>query len=317
MNKILVTGCNGFVGTAFRRYLEQRDIPYVGTSRHAGSGLVQVQRIDGDTDWSHALLGCNTVIHLANRAHVMRETERDPLAAFRKVNVDGTLGLARQAHAAGVRRFVYISSVKVNGDTTGVEPFRATDTPAPTDPYGISKWEAEQGLKALGEKTGLEIVIVRPPLVYGPGVKANFERLVHAIQRGLPMPFGLVRNKRSMVAVDNLCDFLLTSARHPAASGQTFLVSDGHDLSTGDLIRMIAQALGMQPRLLPVPTSIMQWTARLLGKGDMAMRVLGSLQIDIAPAQRLLDWRPPVTPEIAIGQTVQHMLQEQHHETSR
>lgn len=297
MGTVLVTGANGFVGRALCDYLNAEGQAHVGTVRSMTDGAlsnrIAVGNIDGNTDWRAALAGVSTVIHLANRAHVMNETAADPLAEFRTVNVQGTLNLARQAAAAGVRRFVFVSSIKVNGERTDDHPFTPDDAPAPSDPYGVSKWEAEQELAHLGRETSLEIVIVRPPLIYGPGVKANFLRLVLAVQRGMPLPFGLVHNQRSLVAVENLCSALLACATHPAAAGETFLVSDGVDMSTPELIRAIAVGVGRPARLLPVPPAAMLLVARLLGKEGVAKRVLGSLQVDASALTRKLGWTPP------------------------
>jgi len=299
MGRILVTGANGFVGSALCSLLSAQGLPYIGSVRTADprADRVAVGDISAQTNWGPALIDVATVIHLANRAHVMQETEADPLAVFRAINVDGTLNLARQAAKAGVKRFVFVSSIKVNGEETVGRPFAPDDSPAPCDPYGISKWEAEQALMTLGRETGLEIVVVRPPLIYGPGVKANFLRLVLAVRRGMPLPFGLVTNKRSLVSVDNLCSALLACATHRAAAGQTFLVSDGVDLSTPELIRAIARGTGRPARLLPIPPFAMVLAARLLGKGEVAQRVLGSLQVDASALTRLLGWKPPYTAE--------------------
>lgn len=314
MGRILVTGANGFVGRALCNYLSAAGVAHVGTVRSAAKCLlpnrVVVGEIHAQTDWRPALTDVSVVIHLANRAHVMQETAADPLAVFRAVNVEGTLNFARQAAAAGVQRFVYVSSIKVNGEQTGARPFAPDDTPTPSDPYGISKWEAEQGLARLGRETGLEIVVIRPPLIYGPGVKANFLRLVLAVRRGMPLPFGLVHNKRSLVSVANLCSALLACATHPAAAGQTFLVSDGVDLSTPELIRAIAAGAGRPARLLPVPPAAMLLVARLLGKGEVAKRVLGSLQVDASALTRKLGWKPPFAAREELAESARHAVEE-------
>lgn len=310
MNKILVTGANGFVGSALCQALEAAGIDHTAAMRvdNGGPRARVVGELDGATDWRAALAGCDTVIHLAARVHVMDERAADPLALFRKVNVDATLHLAREALAHGVRRFVYVSSVKVNGEASGARPFSASDTPAPCDPYGLSKLEAEQGLLALAAGSALEVVIVRPPLVYGPGVKANFLQLIKLVRKGVPLPFALVRNRRSMVALGNLVDLLLLVARHANAPGKVFMVSDGADLSTPQLIAAMAAALGRPPRLWPVPAALLRGGARLLGKGAVADRVLGSLQVDIGPTCAALGWRPPLAPQAAIAETVAHHL---------
>jgi nucleoside-diphosphate-sugar epimerase len=235
----------------------------------------------------------------------MHDTEADPLTAFRAVNVAGTLNLARQAAAAGVKRFVFISSVKVNGESTqNGQAFAETDAPNPQDAYGQSKHEAEQGLRQLAADTDMEVVIIRPPLAYGPGVKANFAALMHAVQRGWPLPLGAVRNQRSLVALDNLVDFVVTCTTHPNAANQTFLVSDGQDISTTVLVRGMARAAGVSARLLPLPVWALQAGASLLGKVDAAQRLCGNLQVDIAKARQLLGWVPPVSVEEGLRRCV-------------
>jgi nucleoside-diphosphate-sugar epimerase len=222
----------------------------------------------------------------------MRETTADPLTAFRRTNVAGTLNLARQAASAGARRFVFVSSIKVNGE---VGTYRETDQPAPRDAYGVSKLEAENGLREIAASTGLEIVIIRPPLVYGLGVKANFQALVRAVESGIPLPLGAIHNRRSFVGRDNLADFIVTCADHSAAQGETFFVSDGEDVSTTNLIRRIAQAMKRPARLIPVPKAVLWGTALAIGKRDVAQRLLGSLQLDITKARTMLNWTPPLT----------------------
>lgn len=301
--RFLVTGANGFVGQSLCAELIRRG----GLVRAAvRSGTVDsdtfdrwiVGSIDAETDWSTALRDQDMVIHLAARVHVMKDAAADPLAAFRQVNVQATLNLARQAAAAGVKRFVFLSSVKVNGEyTLPGQAFSESDVPAPQDAYGVSKYEAEQGLRQLAADTGMEVVIIRPPLVYGPGVKANFASLMRAVQRGWPLPLGAVHNRRSLVALDNLVDFIATCVAHPQAANQTFLVSDGHDLSTADLVRGLAQAAGVSARLIPVPVWILQAGAALVGKGASVQRLVGNLQVDISKARALLGWVPPVTVE--------------------
>lgn len=299
--KVLVTGANGFVGLAVLQRLNVMcGLQSVGCVRRAtgltGTTIVEVGDLNAQSDWSLALAGAYAVVHLAARVHIMQETEIDPLSAFRAVNVEGTLNLARQAAASGVKRFVFISSVKVNGEST--QPGRAfseADAPNPQDAYGQSKHEAEQGLRQLGADTGMEVVIIRPPLVYGPGVKANFAALMRAVQRGWPLPLGALHNQRSLVALDNLVDFIITCITHPQAANQTFLVSDGQDLSTAELVRGMAQAAGVPSRLLPVPVWALQAGAWFMGKGDAVQRLCGNLQVDASKARTLLGWVPAVS----------------------
>ena len=242
------------------------------------------------------MAGHTCLVHLAARVHIMNDAATDPLAAFRAANATLAENLARQAAGAGVRRFVFISSVKVNGEATlPGQPFTEQDAAAPQDAYGISKMEAEQGLREIAAQTGLELVIIRPPLVYGPGVRANFAALMRAVARGVPLPLACIDNRRSLVALDNLLDFIVTCIAHPAAAGQTFLVSDGEDLSTPELVRRMALAAGRPARLLPVPLWMLRAGARVLGKQDRLQRLSDNLQLDISKARDLLGWQPPVT----------------------
>jgi nucleoside-diphosphate-sugar epimerase len=301
---ILVTGATGFVGDALVARLAREGLETRACVRRNDAPMpdgvhsVQVGDFTADTDWSRALAGVSVIVHAAARVHVMVDEVPDPLAEFRRVNVAGTLNLARQAAAAMVKRFVFISSVKVNGEATlPGRPFAADDMPAPLDPYGVSKMEAEQGLGKIAVETGMDVVIIRPPLVYGPGVKANFAALIRAVQRGWPLPLGAVHNQRSLVALDNLVDFIVTCITHPQAANQTFLVSDGQDLSTTELVRGMAQAAGVPARLLPLPVWALQAGASLLGKGNAVQRLCGNLQVDISKARSLLGWVPPVSVE--------------------
>ena len=238
----------------------------------------------------------NVVVHAAARVHIMRDIVSDPLLEYRKVNVDGTLNLARQSARAGVERFVFISSIKVNGEETVVgHAFRPEDEAKPVDPYGISKWEAEQGLRKIAKETGMEVVIIRPPLVYGPGVKGNFANLIKLVRKGLPLPLGAIHNRRSMIALDNLVDLIITCIDHPNAANQVFLASDGQDLSTTELLQGLAQAMGRSSRLLPVPGALLSLAATILGKKPVVDRLLGSLQVDISKTRELLDWTPPIS----------------------
>jgi nucleoside-diphosphate-sugar epimerase len=301
--KLLLTGSTGFVGAAVMRSLVVDDAYEVRVlSRSAATDLSSAtDHVTEAGDWreadfSKALRDVSVIVHLAARVHVMQEAASDPIAAFRAVNVDATLNLARQAAVAGVKRFVFISSVKVNGEATPPsEPFLPDAVPAPQDAYGISKMEAEQGLRQIAARTGLEVVIIRPPLVYGPGVKANFAALMRAVKRGLPLPFGAVHNQRSLVGLDNLVSFIVACATHPKAANQTFLISDGQDLSTPELIRKMAAVAGVSACLWPLPVWVLQAGARLIGKGDAVQRLCGNLQVNISKAQALLDWVPPVS----------------------
>ena len=307
--RFLVTGATGFVGRAVCTELAQRKHDVRRAIRSlSGSdgGYFELGDIGPSTYWFGALEGVDSVVHLAARVHVMHDTEVDPLAAFLAVNVDGTLNLARQAAAAGVKRFVFISSFKVNGESTlPGRAFTEADAPNLQDAYGLSKHEAEQGLRQLSADTGMEVVIIRPPLVYGPGVKANFAALMRVVQRGWPLPLGWVRhNQRSLVALDNLVDFIVTCITHPQAANQTFLVSDGQDLSTTELVRGMAQAAGVPARLLPVPVWALQAGASLLGKGDAVQRLCGNFQADISKARSLLGWVPPVSVEEGLRRAI-------------
>lgn len=307
--RILVTGANGFVGRALCAVLAERGHLVVavvrpGRAAPARTEAAVVGDLDGDTDWSKALHGVDAVVHLAARVHVMRDEADDPLAEFRRVNVAGTRRLAEQAAAAGVRRLVFVSSVKVNGDNSPGRPFTDADPPAPPDAYGLSKHEAEMALAAVAAATGLETVVVRPPLVYGPGAAGNFRVLLDAVRRGLPLPLAAVRNRRSLVFVGNLVDALALCAEHPAAAGRTYFVRDGEDVSTAQLFRLLARALGRPARLWPLPPALLRAAATLLGRTAAADRVLGSLQVDDGALRLSLGWRPPFTLAEGLALTV-------------
>lgn len=307
---ILVTGATGFVGRALCAELGARGLPYRAASRRTAEGCVAVGALDGQTDWTAALRGVERVVHLAARVHVMDEQAADPLAEFRRVNVDATARLARQAAAAGVRRFVFLSSIKVNGEGTAPgRPFSADDTPAPQDPYGISKLEAEQALQAVAAETGLQVCIIRPPLVYGPGVRANFRSMMRWVARGVPLPLGAVRNQRSLVALDNLVDLIITCLDHPGAANQVLLAGGGADLSTPELLRRVAQALDTRARLVAVPPGLLQFLAGLVGKRAVIDRLCGSLQLDIGKTRQRLQWTPPVDIDTALRRTAQAFIQ--------
>lgn len=298
---VLLTGASGFVGKAVLKTAQQRSMKIRPVFRSMDSAkghpeAVLVSGLDGAADWSQALQGIDVVFHVAARAHIMREEALDPLVEYRRVNVEGSLNLARQAAAAGVRRFVFISSIKVNGEATvPSRPFTADDAPAPEDAYGLSKAEAEAQLKQVAQETGMEVTIIRPPLIYGPGVKGNFASLVRWVHRGLPLPLGgVTHNRRSLVGLDNLVDLILVCADHPKAANQTFLISDGDDLSTTELLKRIGNALRRPARLLWVPAGAISFMAGLVGKKVISQRLLGSLQVDINKTCEMLDWKPSV-----------------------
>ncbi|MFY1020285.1 UDP-glucose 4-epimerase family protein [Ectopseudomonas khazarica] len=316
--RVLLTGASGFVGRAVQARLladglhrlrcAQRKAPVAPL---AGVEYCLAPSLEAEADWSQALADVDAVIHCAARVHVMHEQAADPLAEFRRANVEGTLRLAQQAVAAGVRRFVFVSSIKVNGEQTlPGQAYRADDVSDATDPYGISKREAEDELLALAAETGLEVVIVRPPLIYGPGVKANFLSMMRWLQRGVPLPFGAIGNRRSLVALDNLVDLLVVCLTHPAASGQRFLVCDGEDLSTTELLRRLSTALGRTARLLPVPQALIEWAAILLGRRQLNQRLCGSLQINMDKTRERLGWAPPLSVDQALAKTAAHYLKE-------
>ena len=304
---ILVTGANGFIGSALVERLKSDGVKVRAAVRAPGAGVpkadetVSVGEIDGDTEWGGALKGIEGIVHTAARVHVMKDTSA--LAdLYKRVNSDATLKLARQAASAGVKRFVFLSSIKVNGEKTSPgAPFSALSTPAPVDPYGVSKLEAERGLFAIAHSTGMEVVVVRPVLVYGPGVKGNFLRMVNWVDKGIPLPLGSIRNRRSMIALDNLVDVLVLTLKHPGARNHVFMVSDGDDLSTTDLLRRTAGALGKRSLVFPFPQGVLVLAGRLIGRGDMATRLFGSLQVDIAKTRDLLGWNPRVTVDEALA----------------
>jgi nucleoside-diphosphate-sugar epimerase len=312
--RVLVTGATGFVGmetiarvAAQGRYEVRAAVRRDAGLFPAGVEVVRVLNLSSETEWGEALRDVDAVVHAAARVHVMRDDTTDPLSEFRQVNVAGTLNLARQAAGAGVRRFVFISSIKVNGEQTKPGcPFRADDRPDPRDAYGISKHEAEQGLQTVSRQTGLEVVVIRPVLVYGPGVKANFRSMMRWISREVPLPLGAIHNARSLVAIDNLADLIITCLHHPAAAGQIFLVSDGEDVSTPELLRRIGRAMGRRPRLIPIPARVLRLAATLVGRADVAQRLCGSLQVDIEKTRVLLSWVPPVSLSESLARTVRH-----------
>lgn len=317
---ILVTGANGFVGSALIERLVAEGMPVRVTVRtpvmasvlrakYPQVDVATIGEIGPATAWRDVLEACAAVVHLAARVHVMRDEATDPLTEFRVVNVDGTLNLARQAAKAGVRRFIYLSSIKVNGEgTLPGQFFTEQDIPVPLDPYGISKYEAEEGLRKIAQQTNMELVIIRPSLVYGPGVKANFLNMMRWLHRGVPLPFGAIHNRRSLVALDNLVDFIVACLDHPAAANQTFLVSDGEDISTTDLLRRMAVALNVPARLFPVPQNLLEAGFKAVGESALARRLCGSLQLDITKARTVLSWYPPVSVNEGLRRTAAHFL---------
>jgi nucleoside-diphosphate-sugar epimerase len=288
-NLIGITGASGFVGKGLCSELCKRNILFT---------KLKITDVSTDSEISNLLSKCSTLVHLAARVHVINDVSKDPLREYRRSNVDLTLNLAHLAVAAGVRRLIYVSSVKVNGESTvNGQRFSAEDIPAPQDPYGISKMEAEEGLRLLSASTGIELVIIRPPLVYGQGVKGNFELLIGAVKKGWPLPFGAVCNNRSLISLGNLVDFIIFCIDHPNAINETFLVCDGQDISTPGLVRGLAQTLGVPARLFPVPLSLLMLSGSIINKSESIERLCGNLQVDVSKAMKMLGWTPPLTVE--------------------
>ena len=334
IKKVLVTGASGFIGKALYKKILTNGWQVRGTFRseiHVSRlpdnvEAVLIRSIDSDTNWDDALAGVDTIVHLAARVHVMEDSSSDPLSEYRKVNVEGTKCFATAAAKAGTKRFVYISSIKVNGERTypqitqitqirkkgtgnrgeegkPKEFFSEKDVPEPQDPYAVSKWEAEQVLHDIEADTGLEIVILRPPLVYGPGVKANFLRLFKLVEKRVPIPLSSIKNRRSFIYLGNLIDAIITCMTNPNAAGKTFLISDGEDVSTPELIRRIGTASGRRALLLPIPVWIMKMAGRITGKHDEVERLVGSLTVDISKIRSELEWKPPYTMKNGLRET--------------
>ncbi|MFA4970993.1 MAG: SDR family oxidoreductase [bacterium] len=304
--KVLVTGANGFVGRRVCSSLKEggyavraavRDMNENGVDfiQQVIDDVICVGNIDGSTDWSRALDGVDVVMHLAARVHILQEVSKNPLESFRSVNVLGTGRLAKLAASAGVRRFVYISSISIHGNSTDERPYVEDDEANPHSPYAISKWEAEVVLRRIAQKSGLELVVVRPPLVYGPGVGGNFLRLMRWADKGWPLPLGSIHNLRSFIGIDNLADLIVRCVEHPDAAGETFLVADGEDLSTPDLIQRIAALLGRPARILPCPVGVLRKSAALFGMEDVVDRLCNSLQVSSEKARRVLGWQPSIS----------------------
>ncbi|MDG1687452.1 MAG: SDR family oxidoreductase [Gammaproteobacteria bacterium] len=311
---ILVTGATGFVGQNLVGSLLMKNKPVRACVRSRYNKYIEspllelfiVKDLEQIASWEKSLQDIEVVIHTAARVHIMEDKEANPLAEFRKVNTEGTLNLARQAAEHGIRRFIFISSIKVNGEMTTIgEPFKPTDNTIPTDPYGLSKYEAEQGLLSIADETGMEVVIIRPPLIYGPGVKANFASMMKWVSKGIPSPLGAIENQRSLIALENLTDFIIHSIDHPKAANEVFLISDDEDVSTTELLRKVAKAFGKQTTLLPIPVNLMTFFARLFGKKTIADRLFSSLQIDSSKVRDLLDWKPVITMDEQLRKTAE------------
>lgn len=298
MSNILLTGATGFVGQRLLSMLKENGHHCRAAVRRPSSTVdvfaesVVVGDIDAHTDWGKAVAGMDVVVHLAARVHIMHDQADNPLVEFRKINLDGTRSLAQAAARAGVKRLVYISSIKVNGEASKGRPFTPQDTPSPSDPYAIAKWEAEQALQEISRQTGLEVVIVRPTLVYGPGVKANFFNLIKLVRKRIPLPLAGINNRRTLVSLDNLANLLMTCCEHPAAAGHVFLAGDDETVSTAELIARIARAFGQRPPLFYFPPGLLAWAARLLGRQAVWLRLSGSLEVDNSDAKSVMGWQP-------------------------
>lgn len=304
--RVALTGATGFVGRCVSKDLKcaGAQVLEIGRSPSAPDAeFFQIESLDGNTDYGQSLIGCDVVIHLAARVHVMHDKAENPLAEFQVVNLHGTINLAKQAAQSGVKRFVYVSSIKVNGERTTDSVFTELDAPQPKDPYALSKWQAEQALRQIEQETGMEVVIVRPPLVYGPGVKANFYNLLRLVHRQLPLPLGSIQNRRSMVFVKNLADALVLCSMHPAAAGQTYLICDGQDLSTPQLIKEIAAAIGVSNRTFRFSPTILRHILCLLSMSSVFERLTQSLVVDSGKIRKELDWHPKYDVQAALSET--------------
>lgn len=311
MDRILVTGANGFVGRQLCRSLSQKGFWVKAAVRQTAIApkeemqYIPVGDIGPDTDWTEALYGVHLVVHLAGRAHIRRDSSANSMAEYERINTLGTIRLAQMAAAAHVKRFLFLSSVKVNGEETHGQPFAETDRPAPLDFYAVSKWKAEEGLLHLHRQGELSVVIIRPPLVYGPGVRANFLQLIRLVDSGLPLPLGKIQNKRSLVGLRNLIEFITVCLHDPSAAGELFLVSDQEDLSTADLVQRLAGFLGRSPYLLPIPYQFMAIMARIMGKQEAFNKLCHSLQVDVEKSRKVLHWNPP----FSVNEELEHTIQ--------
>lgn len=298
MSNILLTGATGFVGNRLLAKLQDKGHLCRAAVRRPSSSVdvqtdsVVVGEVDANTDWSKAVKDIEVIVHLAARVHVMHDQADNPLVEFRKINLDGTRSLAEAAVKAGVKRFVYISTIKVNGEATKDSPFTSQDAPSPSDPYAIAKWEAEKALQEISQESGLEVVVIRPPLVYGPGVKANFLNLIKLVRKRVPLPLAGIKNKRTLVALDNLVDLIMNCCEHPDAAGHIFLAGDDESVSTAELIAKIAGAFGQRSPAFSLSPILMAWATRLLGKQAVWHRLSESLQVDTSEAKKVMGWQP-------------------------
>ncbi len=299
-SKILLTGANGFIGQALLTRLHQDKWPIccvLRSKKNLKKDIKQhiISLINDETDWTNAVKDCSIVVHLIGRSNLMKNSSKNSLAELRKINVDLTINLAKQAAISGVKRFVFLSSVKVNGELSLTEPFKETSSTNLQDAYAISKFEAEAALRDISKNTNMEVVIIRPPLVYGKGVKGNFLNMVKWLKRPIFLPFGSVNNLRSFIGIDNLVDFIITCLSHSKAGNETFFVSDDEDISTTNLLKLIASLINKTPKLIPFPVNLIYLLMKLLGKKDLAQRLLGTLQVDISKAKLILGWKPKVS----------------------
>jgi len=316
LHNVLVTGANGFIGSELSRRMLAEGWGVRGAIRSSakkhrlpqGINAIEIGNIDSHTEWETAVCGIDTIVHLAARVHMMDDITSDPITAFRNINVAGTKRLAQTAESKKVRRFVYVSSIKVNGEGRS-DPYTTEDYPSPVGPYAISKFEAEEELHRIAANTGFEVVILRPPLVYGPGVKANFLKLIRIVDRGIPLPLAMAKNHRSMIYLKNLVDAILLCIIHPEAAGKTFLLSDGKDVSIAELIQMISSALGRPSRLFPLPPELLRFLAKVTGRSNAVSRLLDSLIVDCSRIRTELDWTPPYSMKEGLEETANWYLQ--------